>query len=129
MTAELLTSLGQDMLELASGFALQDKRPGTARKLAGSMKAKATRREALQIVREILDLGSAGRTQIRLSIGLTARQLDYYVGWLVRQGFLEEEPGEGRRGRRFRVTGKGERLLKLVDELVGIPGFQSVSER
>jgi len=117
------------MLELVSGSAIQGKWGKSVGKPVRSMKAKATRREALQIIREIPDLGSAGRTQIRLSIGLTGRQLDYYVGWLVCQGFLEEEPPEGRRGRRFRVTRKSERLLRLVDELVGIPGFQLLSER
>jgi len=92
------------------------------------METRSTRREALQIIREILDLETAGRTEIRLSLGLKARQLHYYLGWLVQRGFLEEEPPNRRRTRRYRVTEKGERLLKLVDDLVGIPGFQFLSE-
>ncbi len=92
------------------------------------METKSTRREPLQIIRDILDLESAGRTEIRLSLGLKARQLDRYVGWLMRSGFLQEEPPNGRETRRYRITGKGESLLKLVDDLVGIPGFQFLLE-
>lgn len=92
------------------------------------MQARSTRREPLQIIREILDLESAGRTEIRLSLGLKAQQLDYYIRWLMRKGFLEEEPPNGREFRRYRVTEKGERLLKLLDELVAIPGFQFLSQ-
>jgi len=92
------------------------------------METKATRREPLQIIREILDLGTTCRTQIRLSIGLTTKQLDYYVDWLVRRGFLDEEIPDSRRIRQFRVTGKGEKLLGLLDDLVGLPGFDGLLE-
>jgi predicted transcriptional regulator len=90
-----------------------------------NMETKITRREPLQIIREILDLGTTCRTEIRLSIGLTTRQLDYYVEWLVRKGFLKEETPDLRRVRQFRVTEKGEKLLGLMDELVGLPGFEN----
>ena len=82
------------------------------------MNNKKERRESLQIIREILDLGGTSRTQIRLSLDLKSVQLDYYMGRLVERGLLEEEPAPV--GYRFRVTGKGETLLALLDDLVKI---------
>ena len=82
------------------------------------MNKETERRESLQIIREILDLGGTSRTQIRLSLDLKSAQIDYYMGRLVERGLLEEEPAPV--GNRFRVTEKGETLLALLDEMVKI---------
>jgi predicted transcriptional regulator len=86
------------------------------------------RRKSLQIIREILEIESGSRTQVRLSVGLNGTQMGQYVDMLLRQGFLEEGPRGPRRERRIRTTEKGERLLGLLDDLTKLAGFESLLE-
>lgn len=91
--------------------------------------AVRSKREQLQIIREILNMGSsASRTRIRLFVGLTAEQSRRYVGFMVKRGLLEELPKNGCRSSRFAVTPKGERLLSMIDELVQMPGFDILDQ-
>lgn len=85
---------------------------------------RAKRRDALQIIRQILDLQNSSRTDIRLSVGLNSKQVSRYLRHLVACGVLHEQPGE-RLGRyTYAMTPKGARLAQLLEELANTPGLE-----
>jgi len=85
---------------------------------------KAKRRNALQIIRQILEIESASRTDIRLSLGLNSKQVSRYLRHLVACGVLEERSGENTRRHTYNKTSKGTRLVELLDELASTPGLE-----
>ena len=78
----------------------------------------ATRRESLQIIGEILEQDGSSQTAIRLSLGLTSKQMRTYVHPLLDRGFLEESSGHGLKGKRFNATPIGKELQAKIRELM-----------
>lgn len=79
------------------------------------------KRVDIQIIGDILRLREAGKTEIALAANLGHRQLERYLGLLMHRGFLEEDTG--RRVPVYRVTPKGQELLKRIDRVTQPLGF------
>ncbi len=70
-----------------------------------------TRRASIQIIADILRLGEAGKTDIGLYANLGYPQLDRYLEFLVKGGFLERRE---RPVPRYQVTPQGRELLESI---------------
>lgn len=81
------------------------------------------KRDPLEIVRDILSNSGSSRTQIRLSVGLTSAQVSRYLNLLVENRLFEERTARNENGRTLYVTPKGERLLRVIEELAGALGL------
>lgn len=75
------------------------------------------KREPLEIVRDILSHDGSSRTQMRLSVGLTSAQVSRYLNMLVQNELLAERKARNGNGRILGVTPKGERALRMIEEL------------
>ena len=85
------------------------------------IKDLSRRRSNVEVVADILRLGEAGKTEVLYSANLSHRQLEKYLAFLVREGFLEKfivpNPGV-----KYRVTPRGEQLLKNIDAVISSLG-------
>jgi len=77
-----------------------------------------SRRTRFEIAADILRLGKASRTQIMYSSNLSFRLLDRYLTQLCVQGYLVTSQ-EGRKTV-YRTTEEGKKLMKRIDEVVGL---------
>ncbi len=80
------------------------------------------RRTALEVLKAILDVGPATRTDIRMAVGMNYSQAERYIAFLVAGGYLESQKHE--RATKYVITVKGQRLLDLLDELAGLVDFE-----
>ncbi len=78
------------------------------------MLAENHKRSRIEVMADILRLGEAGKTQIMFEANLSYIQLQKYLRYLTEGGFLQRivvpNPGV-----KFRITGKGEKLLDNID--------------
>ena len=85
------------------------------------IKDLSRRRSNVEVVADILRLGEAGKTEVLYSANLSHRQLEKYLAFLVREGFLEKiivpNPGV-----KYQVTPRGEQLLKNIDAVISSLG-------
>jgi predicted transcriptional regulator len=49
-----------------------------------------TKRQPLEMIREILNNGGSSRTQVRLQVGLTSKQMKRYLTLLVEKGLPDK---------------------------------------
>jgi len=83
------------------------------------------RRSGIQIIGEILRLGEAGKTEIMYSVNMSYAQVEKYLRFLLRYGFLEQSPS--RRGSGvYRRTPKGSRLLECIENLSRLLGWEEM---
>ena len=77
------------------------------------------RRSNVHVIADILRLGEAGKTEIMYSANMSYRQLQKYLEFLVRGGFLERKvvPNPGIK---YCVTEKGARLLQSIESVLGL---------
>ncbi len=72
------------------------------------------KRSRIEVMADILRLGEAGKTEIMFEANLSYIQLQKYLRYLTEGGFLQRvvvpNPGV-----KFRITGKGEKLLNNID--------------
>lgn len=77
------------------------------------------KRSRIEVMADILRLGEAGKTQIMFEAGLSYIQLQKYLRYLTDGGFLQRivvpNPGV-----KFRITGKGEKLLDNIDVVLNM---------
>ncbi len=82
------------------------------------------RRSNVEVIADILRLGEAGKTEIMYNANVSYRQLQKYLVFLVREGFLDEvvvpNPGV-----KYRVTQKGQKLLQSIENILDMLGLQS----
>ena len=76
------------------------------------------RRDATRIIYEILSLAESGvsKTHAVYQANLNFRLMAEYLSFLLEGGYLHEIPNGSSR-RTFKLTGKGARLLSLLDVL------------
>ncbi|RLC72354.1 MAG: hypothetical protein DRI26_03160 [Chloroflexi bacterium] len=86
------------------------------------------RRTNIQIIAEILRLArtEVGKTRIMYSVNMSHAQLGKYISFLLRRGFLELLEGGG--SVKYRTTGKGRELLKDIDKMAVVLGFEPDSD-
>ena len=81
------------------------------------------RRSSVELIADILRLREAGKTEIMYGANMSYRQLQRYLGFLVKEEFLEQfvvpNPGV-----KYRVTPKGQRLLESIDAILDLLGTQ-----
>lgn len=104
--------------------------PTAARKVAGTtdpgveaMRDQNQKRSNLQVMADILRLGEAGKTEIMYNANMSYHQLQKYLGFMMEQGLLEKfavpNPGV-----KYRPTAKGQDLLRRIDGVLEVLGFQ-----
>lgn len=79
-------------------------------------------RTRCEIIADILRLGEHGAWQVVCSSGLNAAMARQYLGHLVAKGFLEVIESE--RKTTYRATESGQDLLRKIDELVELIGWE-----
>jgi len=81
----------------------------------------SSHRSQIDIIAEVLreTTGGAKKTQIMYSCNLSFRQLQTYLNLLLDRGLLRKvsEKEEGRDPRLFKITSKGQTLLRAYDRL------------
>ncbi len=82
------------------------------------------RRSNIEVIADILRLGEAGKTEIMYSANMSYRQLQKYLDFMVESGFLEQivVPNPGIK---YKVTKKGQRLLRSIEPILEQLGFQA----
>jgi predicted transcriptional regulator len=82
------------------------------------------RRSNIEVIADILRLGEAGKTEIMYSANMSHRQLQKYLDFMVESGFLEMAvvPNPGIK---YKVTKKGQRLLRSIEPILEQLGFQA----
>ena len=76
------------------------------------------RRTALEVLKAILDIGPATRTDIRIAVGMNYGQAERYLAFLAGGGYMDSQEFE--RTTRYLITDKGHKLLGLLDELAAL---------
>ena len=87
------------------------------------------RRSNFQIIGDILRLSEAGKTEIMYSVNMSHYQLGRYLDFLIERGFLKgprKKPGvsNSNSGGTYRVTVSGRKLLKQIDRLAELLGWE-----
>ena len=77
------------------------------------------RRSPEEVLKDILSVGPATWSDIRFTVGLNHSQATRYLPFLVGEGYLEVLP-EDRKRVKYRITRKGNDLLRLLNELSGL---------
>ena len=80
-----------------------------------------TRRSSVEILGEIMRLGSAGKTEIMYSVNMSHAQLTRYLEFLTDRGLLERVVGKARIPL-YVTTEKGKALLPHIQALVEVLG-------
>lgn len=79
------------------------------------------RRSNVEVIADILRLREAGKTEIMFSANMSYFQLQKYLDFLVREGFLKRTvvPNPGVK---YTTTEKGLRLLGSIDSVLSLLG-------
>ena len=80
-----------------------------------------SRRSSMEVIADILRLGEAGKTEIMYSANLSFRQLQKYLSYLVKEGFLEAKIVHNP-GVKYLVTPRGAQLLNSIDAVLSALG-------
>ena len=75
------------------------------------------RRSNIEVIADILRLGPAGKTEIMYGANMSYRQLQKYLGFLVKNGFIDVMK-VGNPVTVYKVNERGLRLLKTIDNLL-----------
>jgi len=79
------------------------------------------RRSSIDIIAEILKLGEpgVGKTRIMYGVNMSHTQLNRYIDFLLRTGFLQTLPDSDSTGEHvnYSTTSKGRKLLKDIDRM------------
>ena len=81
------------------------------------------RRSNIQVIADILRLGEAGKTEIMYSANMSYFQLQKYLSLLLRLKLIDEVT-VGNPTVTYRVTGKGLRLLRNIDNILQMLGLR-----
>ena len=76
-----------------------------------------SRRSNIQVIADILRLGEAGKTEIMYSANMSYFQLQKYLSLLLRLKLIDKVT-VGNPIVTYRVTGKGLRLLRNIDNIL-----------
>lgn len=89
----------------------------------GQGTAVGRRRSNIEIIADMLRVGEngAGKTEIMYSANMSYSQIQKYLGYLVKQGFIGEVD-IGNPVVAYRVTERGMKLLKSIDSLMSMLG-------
>ncbi len=79
------------------------------------MRGPNSKRNELFIIKEILSLERMGKSDMMYGANISYRQLKKYLPFLLEKGFLEAV--NNKRNTSFRITEKGKRFLKLINNL------------
>lgn len=85
-----------------------------------------SRRSFIQIIGEILMLEEAVKTEIMYNVNMSYAQAEKYLCFLLRHGFLEKLPSRRGNGL-YRRTAKGTRLLKSIENLSHLLGWEEIA--
>lgn len=77
------------------------------------------RRWEIQIIGDILRLGTARKTEIMYSANMSYSQLARYLDFLLDRGFLQKWEGKGAKPY-YRLTPKGQELLSRIDSMLSL---------
>jgi len=80
------------------------------------------RRSNIEVMRDILRLGEAGKTEIMYSANMSYRQLERYLGFLTEREFIEIIK-VGNPVTTYKVNNNGLRLLETIDNLLDMLGL------
>lgn len=75
------------------------------------------RRSNIEVMADILRLGTAGKTEIMYSANMSYRQLQQYLNFLTQREFIDTMK-VGNPVTQYRVNKKGLRLLRTIDVLL-----------
>ncbi len=86
---------------------------------AGMKVRVGRRRSSIQIIADMLRVGEngAGKTEIMYSANMSYSQIQRYLDYLVRQGFIDRVDMDNTLVA-YRVTDSGFKLLKAIDTLM-----------
>jgi len=77
------------------------------------------RRSSIEVIADMLRLGEAGKTEIMYSANMSYFQLQKYLKFLLQLGLINEIT-VGNPVITYRITKKGLRLLKQIDNILEI---------
>lgn len=86
------------------------------------------RRSNIEVIADILRLGEAGKTEIMYSANMSYRQLQRYLGFLTQRDFIEITK-VGNPVTVYKVSKKGLRLLKGIENLLGMLGMEGEDDQ
>lgn len=81
------------------------------------------RRSNLEIIADMLRLGEAGKTEIMYSANMSYFQLKKYLNFLLEMKLIDKVT-VGNPTVTYRVTKKGLRLLRSIDNIMQMLGFK-----
>ncbi|MFC2027025.1 winged helix-turn-helix domain-containing protein [Chloroflexota bacterium] len=76
------------------------------------------RRSSIEIIADMLRLGEAGKTEMMYSVNMSYFQLQKYLNFLLDRKLIDKVK-IGNPSVTYRVTGKGMRLLRGIDAILG----------
>jgi len=83
------------------------------------------RRSNIEIIADMLRVGGngAGKTEIMYSSNMSYSQIQKYLSFLISHGFITRVE-VGNPVITYRITERGSRLLKNIDNVTGLLGWQ-----
>jgi len=83
------------------------------------------RRSNIEIIGDMLRVGEngAGKTEIMYSVNMSYSQIQKYLGFLIRHGFIDKLEA-GNPMVTYRVTERGSSLLRSIDTVLEVLEFE-----
>lgn len=91
--------------------------------MPGGIGAVNFRRSNIEIIGDILRLEEAGKTEIMYTANMSYFQMKKYMDFLTERGFIEGVKLSNPRAT-YRVTEKGQRLLRSIDAMLLMLGLR-----